>query len=137
MNILAMVVLLLAYNQTVTVRARDAEIAQLKADKEALEASAVAADSDVAGRWKDGTYDGSGQGFGGPINVEVAVSNGRIADIKILSHDGEDGTYFGMAEKLTETIVDAQSADVDSVSGATFSSKGIKSAVEDALSKAS
>lgn len=137
-NSLMIVILLLAYNQTVTVRAKDEEIRQLKAESAFYEEKlAGEASSDTsASAYRNGTYDGTGQGFGGPVTVRVTVSGGKMTDISILSHDGEDGTYFGMAEKLTDTIVARQTTDVDSVSGATFSSKGIKSAVDDALSKA-
>ena len=48
----------------------------------------------------------------------------------------EDGAYLSMAEDIIPTIIEAQSADVDTISGATFSSTGIKNASEQALEKA-
>ena len=48
----------------------------------------------------------------------------------------EDGAYLSMAEDIIPTIIEAQSADVDTISGATFSSTGIKEAVTQALEEA-
>ena len=88
------------------------------------------------GQYKDGTYTGHGIGYeNGETVVEVTVKSGKIEEVSIVStQDDED--YILQAEKITEDIVDKQSSDVDSVTGATFSSEGIKSAVEDALSQA-
>ena len=54
----------------------------------------------------------------------------------IVSAEKEDGAYLSMAEDIIPTIIDAQSADVDTISGATFSSTGIKNAVAQALEEA-
>ena len=59
-----------------------------------------------------------------------------ITDISIVSAEKEDGAYLSMAEDIIPTIIDAQSADVDTISGATFSSTGIKNAVAQALKEA-
>lgn len=84
----------------------------------------------------DGTYEGTGKGFGGNIKVEVEVKDGKVANIEILEH-GETESIAGPAiDGIPGAIVDAQSIEIDNVSGATFSSKGIKAAVMDALSKA-
>jgi len=88
------------------------------------------------GKYKDGTYTGHGVGYeNGETVVEVSIKSGNIEEISIVStQDDED--YILQAEKITEDMVEKQTADVDSVTGATFSSQGIKSAVEDALSQA-
>ncbi|MDI9476028.1 MAG: FMN-binding protein [Natronincolaceae bacterium] len=81
----------------------------------------------------DGTYEGTGKGFGGNIKVEVEVKDGKVANIEILEH-GETENIAGPAiEGIPGAIIDAQSIEVDNVSGATLSSKGIKAAVMDAL----
>ena len=85
---------------------------------------------------KDGTYTGTGQGYGGPITVEVTVKNGKIDGIKILSAPGETSPFFDRALTILPVMIQAGSANVDSVSGATFSSNGIKTAVGEALQKA-
>lgn len=88
--------------------------------------------------YKDGTYEGSGTGFrGATTTVSVNVKNGKISDISAISYR-DDRPYFNRAfSTISEEIIDNQSADVNAVSGATFSSRGIMAAVEDALSSAS
>ena len=81
------------------------------------------------GGWKDGTYEGEGQGFGGKVVVEVTIENGEITCIEVKEAQKEDSAYLEMAKDIIEDIVDAQSADVDTISGATFSSTGIREAV--------
>ena len=86
--------------------------------------------------YTDGNWEGIGMGFGGDIKVAVSVSDGRIISVEILEAKAEDAAYLKMAETLTLDIVDAQSTEIDTISGATYSSKGILDAVSDALSKA-
>ncbi len=88
------------------------------------------------GTWKDGTYTGSGTGFGGLIEVCVTISNSEITDIQIISCEGETQSYLKKAIAVIERIITAQSPDVDMVSGATYSSNGICTAVIQALNKA-
>ncbi|MCI5910389.1 MAG: FMN-binding protein, partial [Oscillospiraceae bacterium] len=90
---------------------------------------------DEPSSYKDGVYTGSAQGYGGITTVEVTISNGQIVDIKILSHH-DDSPYINNASSLIDAIINAQSTNVDAVSGATYSSSGIINAVRDALSKA-
>lgn len=87
--------------------------------------------------YKDGTYEGSGTGFrGATTTVSVNVKNGKISDISAISY-GDNRPYFSRAlSTVSEEIIDNQSTDVNAVSGATFSSRGIMAAVEDALSSA-
>ena len=86
--------------------------------------------------YKNGTYTGEGQGFGGTIQVEVTLENDTITDIQVVSAPGEDSAYLSQGEGVISTILAAQSTDVDTISGATFSSTGIINAVNDALGKA-
>lgn len=85
--------------------------------------------------YTDGTYIGTGTGFGGPITVEVKVQNGKIADISIIS-TSDDYPYINNASTLLQKIISGQSTNVDTVSGATYSSAGLIEAVRNALSKA-
>ena len=87
-------------------------------------------------KYRDGVYEGRAHGFGGNIEVKVTVENGLIAEIEIVSARGEDRAYLSRAERIIDSIIEAQSADVDAVSGATFSSTGIENAVRQALSAA-
>ena len=97
-------------------------------------ATSVAKVEDAAA-YKDGTYYGSGTGFGGPLKVMVEISGGKIASIQIVENsDGSD--YISKAASLIDSIITTQSTNVDTVSGATYSSVGIIQAVRDALSQA-
>ena len=108
-------------------------IATIRAEKEAK----IAAENSGSGSWKDGTYEGSGQGFGGQIVVSVTIKNGSIDDIQIKEAKNEDSAYFDNAKKIIDTMKQKQTADVDVASGATYSSKGIIAAVQNALKEAS
>lgn len=88
-------------------------------------------------KYKDGTYEGSGKGFkGGITKVSVTVKNGEIYDIKTLSQGDTPQYYEKSLNILKPTIISTQTSEVDTVSGATYSSKGIISAVKEALNKA-
>ncbi|MBO4361089.1 MAG: FMN-binding protein [Eubacteriaceae bacterium] len=84
------------------------------------------------GYFADGIYTGTGKGRNGDITVNVTVSEGKVVSIEIVSSK-EDYKYFQKALSVTDIIISQQSVDVDSVSGATMSSNGIRSAVADAL----
>ena len=88
-----------------------------------------------ASSYKDGTYYGTGTGFGGTMKVQVDISGGKIAAIQILeNNDGSE--YISKASSIINAIISSQSTNVDTVSGATYSSVGIIQAVRDALSQA-
>lgn len=87
-------------------------------------------------KYKDGIYEGEADGFGGKINVEVNIEKGKIKEINVISAEKEDKAYLTMAKDIINRIIDSQSYDVDTISGATFSSTGIKNATEEALKKA-
>jgi uncharacterized protein with FMN-binding domain/polyferredoxin len=93
--------------------------------------------SSSQGSYKDGTYTGSGQGFKGrTTKVSVTIADGKITNIKTLSY-GDDRQYYERASgTVISNIISKQSTSVDTVSGATYSSKGIMSAVANALSQA-
>lgn len=88
------------------------------------------------GGLKNGTFSGSAQGYGGTVSVKVTVYGGKIKSIRIVSHSGETPAFFNKAKAVVTKILASQSVDVDTVSGATYSSNGIRNAVADALSKA-
>ena len=80
-------------------------------------------------------YIGEANGFGGPIKVKVTMDGDKIAKIDVLSHGDTPGICDKAFATIPQAIIDAQSTQVDVAAGATFSSKGIMAAVEDALSK--
>lgn len=99
------------------------------------EGSTTVAEVADAAAYKDGTYYGSATGFAGPIKVKVVISGGKIASIEIVS-TSDGSSYISKASAITGKIVSFQSTNVDTVSGATYSSVGIINAVRNALAQA-
>lgn len=92
--------------------------------------------TDGAAGYQDGTYSGEGTGFGGSIQVEVTVKDGKIESLEILSAAKEDSAYLESAKGVIDRVLEAQTPEVDAISGATFSSKGILKAAGNALASA-
>ncbi len=121
-------------------------IAEVEAENQAQVEAAEAHNKEVAakmladqgieekGFYTDGTYAGTGQG--GVVETEVIVKDGFVTEIEVKRADNEDPVYLNQAKKLLKKMIDAQSNDVDTVSGATFSSIGLIESVGDALGKA-
>lgn len=130
-SLIMVVGILVGYNSVLDAREKNEEIAKLKAQVTEAQ-SAESNDSN----YKDGTYQGEAEGFGGTVAVEVKVEKGKITVIEIVSAQKEDGAYLSMAKDIIPKIIEAQSTDVDTISGATFSSTGIKNASQEALEKA-
>ena len=86
--------------------------------------------------YNDGTYEGSAKGYGGNIDVKVTVEQDTITDINVVSAADETPSYYNSAVAVIDSILTEQSVEVDGVSGATYSSNGIKNAVKAALDKA-
>ena len=87
-------------------------------------------------KFHDGTFDGKYEGgqFKWRANkVQVTVSSGKVSDIKLLEDTEERPTEFTNA--LFNRVIKSQTLQVDTISGATISSKAYLKAVEDALSK--
>lgn len=78
-------------------------------------------------------FEGTADGYGGPINVEVRMKDDEIVAVIVLDHSESDGIADPAINNIPEAMVEANSADVDTVSGATFTSEGIIAAVNDAL----
>jgi uncharacterized protein with FMN-binding domain len=123
-----------AYNETVRQEILAAEAAEAAEDVSDSAQEAVSAAEESL--YEDGTYEGTGAGFGGDITVEVTVEADVITEIQVLSAEGEDPAYYIQAESVLEEILQCQDTDVDTVSGATFSSSGLIEATRQALEKA-
>ena len=158
LNMIAVLVLLALYGMAVQIMYRDRQIAelqtrvnQLEGEKQDIieaidrELGADTADPGKTGKKEeeaegsglaDGTYTGSGQGFGGQIVTEVTVEDSRITNIEITESEGEDPAYLKTASEIIDEILEKQSVEIDTVSGATFSSGGILEAVGAALKEA-
>ncbi|MGG7098198.1 FMN-binding protein [Clostridium sardiniense] len=85
--------------------------------------------------FKNGNFEGEGEGFNGKTKVSLEIKDGMIKKIDVLS-SSDDENYLNEAKDLIPKIIEKQNSNVDSISGATFSSKGIISAVENALNNA-
>ena len=87
---------------------------------------------DSAGN-SDGALTGTADGYIGPITVAVTMDGDKIASVEVLSNSETIEIAGGALEQIPKAIVEANSPDVDVVSGATYTSKGIMNAVKDAL----
>lgn len=135
----AMAATALAFYQSVTASraALQNERNQTIAQIEAYNLSVAGTDQGTENTaWADGTYQGEGQGFAGKIELSVTVEGGQIKTIEVVGNVSDDAAYFNQAKALLDDIIAKQTPQVDTISGATFSSKGLIQAVQDALGKA-
>jgi len=86
------------------------------------------------GIFTPGTYTGEAKGLNGPIKVEVKVDANKILEVKVLEHKESPGISDNAILNIPASIVEYQSLNIDTVSGATYSSIGVLEAVKNALS---
>ncbi|MEQ2360547.1 MULTISPECIES: FMN-binding protein [Faecalibacterium] len=100
-----------------------------------VEAASVEAEEEALPKlpYADGVYVGSSRGYGGAVRVQVTMENGSIAEVEILDASHETKQFLRRAKRLLTTVMDAQSWEVDAVSEATYTSRGILGAVQNAL----
>lgn len=89
----------------------------------------------VEGIYMPGSYEASAYGYVGKVTVHVRLDANEIKSIEVVEHQ-EDEEYFEMAKEVIDSMLINNQADVDTVSGATFSSKAIIDAVKKALKQA-
>lgn len=89
-----------------------------------------------SGIYNPGKYESEAKGFGGQIKVEVEVDSDKILNVIIKEANETEGIGSKAIESLPDSIIEANSIEIDNVSGATVSSEAIKQAVQDALAKA-
>lgn len=102
--------------------AAEANAADAAVQKQIQEAERAASHGPFA---TDGVYTGTAQGYGGPVTTQVTVKDGYIDDVQVIDAPNEDGPYLEQAMKLIDDMYAQQTPNVDTVSGATFSSAGI------------
>ena len=85
--------------------------------------------------YKNGVYYGTGEGYKGDVKVAVVIENQKIQYILIMENE-DDKEYFTKAKGVLEDVLKYQRTDVDTVSGATYSSNGILEAIKKALKNA-
>lgn len=136
-NLLVLAALIFGYNAVLHSRSQEETITKLQNELTQQETEdSAASDAEAASPYADGTYTGEAQGYGGTVSVAVTIQEGTITDVAIVSAKQEDAAYFDAAKGVIDEILEAQTTEVDTVSGATFSSNGILHAVADALGKA-
>ena len=136
-NLLVLAALIFGYNAVLHSRSQEETITKLQNEPTQQETEdSAASDAEAASPYADGTYTGEAQGYGGTVSVAVTIQDGTITDVAIVSAKQEDTAYFDAAKGVIDEILEAQTTEVDTVSGATFSSNGILHAVADALGKA-
>lgn len=138
---LALVAASLVYYQTViTARAtlvdeREQTIARVEAYNTSVLEQQNSAEEEETGL-QDGVYEGKGNGFGGKVRISVTIQGGKITSIDVVDASNEDDAYLIQAETILDDMIAAQSAEVDTVSGATCTADGLIEAAQDALGKA-
>ena len=100
-----------------------------------VEAASSEAEEEVLPKlpYADGVYVGSSRGYGGTVRVQVTMESGSITEVEILDASHETKQFLRRAKRLLTTIVETQSWEVDAVSEATYTSRGILGAVQNAL----
>ena len=84
---------------------------------------------------QSGEFIGEDRGTGGPIKVLVKMKDDKIADIEVLYHNETKGVGTNAIDTIISSIIENQTTDVDTVSGATVTSKALVNAVKNAIDK--
>ena len=92
---------------------------------------------EVQGNYTDGVYTGTGTGNGGELTVEVTVEGGNIVKVALTQHSETPGIYENAEKGVGDEMIRTQKTDVDTVAGATYTSKGMIEAVKNALGEGS
>lgn len=124
----AVVIILAAY----ALWAAEAAEADARVREQIAEARAAASRGPYAA---DGVFEGSAEGYGGEVVMQVTIGNGWITEVAILDASHEDEPWLEMVVGLPDRIIEAQTPNVDVVSGATFTSVGMLNGVTEALIK--
>lgn len=100
------------------------------------QSNVTAVEPETSSEYADGVYSGTANGFKGPITVAVKIAGGIISQVEVTDQQ-DDRKWFERAYAgVVQEILKAQNADVDTVSGATYSSQGIIAGAAEALNKA-
>ena len=80
-------------------------------------------------------FTGTAKGFGGDVEVTIAIKDGKIVDVAIAGDSETAGIGTNAIDELPAAIIAAQSAKVDTISGATVTSNAIIEAAEAAIAQ--
>ncbi len=118
-----------------TAAAEETTVAAEETTAAAEETTAAAEETTAAAEAAEGTLTGTAQGFGGDVTVTLTMDGDKIVDASIEGKDETPDVGGKALEELQKQLVEAGSADIDGVSGATVTSDGVKEAVKAALAK--
>ena len=104
--------------------------------KKFLAAAIMVALSAVSFAYNPGTYKGEASGYGGKVEVEVKVSKDKIEDIKVLPNKETPFISEVALERIPAKVLETQKLSVDTVAGATVSSRGVLTAITNAVKAA-
>ena len=85
--------------------------------------------------YKEGIYYGTAEGYSGNVSVAVVIQEKSIKAI-LITETSDDEAFFQRAMGVVKNVLKTQRTEVDTVSGATYSSKGILGAIQNALKQA-
>lgn len=86
--------------------------------------------------YKDGTYEGSYESAMQTVEVSVVIEEGQISQVSVTNEDELEGPGLEACAAIPGMIVEAQSTEIDALSGATVTSNAICEATNAALEKA-
>lgn len=140
MSCFIIIAALLYYNQTIKLNKQlltaNSQLEEIATQVASAAEEDAAETPDSRGQYEDGTYSGTAQGYGGSVTTQITITNGYISGIEVTSADGEDAAYYNMALDVLDEIAALQNAEVDTISGATYTSTGIINGAKEALEKA-
>ena len=85
--------------------------------------------------YKEGIYYGTAEGYSGDVSVAVVIQEHTLKAI-LVTDNSDDEAFFNRAMDVVKNVMKKQNTDVDTVSGATYSSKGLLNAIKNALKQA-
>lgn len=90
----------------------------------------------AAGMYTPGTYTATAKGYGGDVTVTMTFEADRIVEVTITGDGETAGIGSAAIEEMPAQILEAQSAEVDGVSTASYSTKAVKTAAADCIAQA-
>lgn len=109
------------------------EMAAVEEETPADSVEEIAEEEEPLLPYADGVYTGSSRGYGGTVRVQVTMEGGHITDVQILRAKQETSSFLRRAKRLLKTVLQEQTWEVDAVSEATYTSRGILGAIRNAL----
>jgi fumarate reductase flavoprotein subunit len=111
--------------------------AAVKGEDQAEEAQEAVTENEAAGgMYMAGTYSATAAGISSDVKVEAEFDASSITNVTVDVSGETQGIGAAIGDQMAEAILEAQSADVETVSGATITSEAVKKAMEDVIAQA-